>query len=51
MKALSKLVVTAVLLTTLAVFPSAIIAFRSMTTTVPHFASPIQEAEYWSHGP
>ena len=53
MKALSKLVATAVLLATLAAFPSAIIAFRHMgrpmTATVPHFASPIQEAEYWGH--
>ncbi len=53
MKALSKLVATAVLLATLATFPSALIAFRHMghpmTATVPHFASPIQEAEYWGH--
>ena len=49
MKALSKFVATAVLLATLATFPSAIIAFRPMTATVPHFASPIQEAEYWGH--
>ena len=53
MKALSKLVATAVLLAMLAAFPSAIIAFRHMgrpmTATVPHFASRVQEAEYWSH--
>ncbi len=43
MKALSKLVATAVLLTTLATFPSALIASRHvarpMTATVPHFGS------------
>ena len=51
MKTLSKLVATAVLLTTLAAFPSAIIAFRvrPMTATAPNFSSPVQEAEYWSH--
>ena len=53
MKALSKLASTAVLLAMLATFPSAIIAFRYMvhevTASAPHFASPIQEAEYWTH--
>ena len=53
MKAVSKLVATVVLLTTLATFPSVVIAFRSigcpMTAPVSHFASSIQEAEYWGH--
>ena len=53
MKTLSKLASTVVLLATLATFPGALIALRYMvhqvTASVPHFASPIQEAEYWSH--
>ena len=44
MKALSKFVATAVLLVTLATFPSAIIAFRPITATVPHFASPARQS-------
>ena len=53
MKALSKLVATGVLLVTLAAFPCTLLAFRQMVhqmaATVPHFASPIEEAEYWAH--
>ena len=52
MKALSKLATAALLLTTLAMLPSTVIAFRymvdQMTVGAPHLASPIEEAEFWA---
>jgi len=53
MKALLKSASTAVLLAALATFPATVIAFRQMvdqmTASVPHFASSIEEVEYWTH--
>ncbi len=52
MKTLSKVAATTVLLVTLAMLPSTLIAFRymvdQMSATAPHFTSPIEEANFWA---
>ena len=49
MKALLQYATTAVLVSAMVILP--LIAFRhvvnEMTEAVPHFTSPIQEADYW----
>ena len=52
MKALPRIAAVALLVATLATLPATLIAFKhtvdQMVATVPHFASPIEEAEYWA---
>ena len=54
MNAQSKFAATVALLAALATLPGMLIAFRymvdQMIATAPHFAAPIQEAEFWARG-